>query len=35
MLAEQEDAQYYQSDAPDYWSDFEKRLEDKYQELGL
>ena len=35
MLAEQEDPQYYQPEDADYRTNFEKRLEDKYQEMGL
>lgn len=33
-LSENEDADYYRPDDPDYWGDFEKRLEEKYQEMG-
>jgi hypothetical protein len=35
MLAMQEDPPYYCPDDPDYWKDFEKRLEDNCQEMGL
>jgi hypothetical protein len=35
MLAEQEDPQYYRPEDQDYWDDFKKRLEDRYQEMGL
>lgn len=34
-LAQQEDPDYYRPADPAYWRDFEKRLEEKYQEVGL
>lgn len=34
LLAEQEDAEDYQPEDPNYWQDFEQRLEEKYQEIG-
>jgi hypothetical protein len=33
-LAQQEDPDYYRPADPAYWRDFEKRLEEKYQEVG-
>jgi hypothetical protein len=33
-LAQQEDPDYYRPTDPVYWRDFEKRLEEKYQEVG-
>ncbi len=34
LLSEQEDADDYRPEDPDYWHDFEQRLEEKYQEMG-
>jgi len=33
-LSEHEDPDYYRPDDPNYWDDFVKRLEEKYQEVG-